>query len=409
VPDEILFLAHRIPYPPDKGDKIRSWHFLAHLASRARVHLGCLVDDPDDRQHLPRLERICASVCAVPISPRLRRAASLRGLLTGEPLTFPYCRDRRLAAWVEDRRRSGRLDLAFAYSSGVAPYLAGDGWDCRRVVDFVDLDSEKWRAYAAEAAGPAAWIWHREARLLATAEVAIARWADASLFAAKRDADEFRARPGVPAERVHAIGNGVDLEAFDPSQPWPRPVEGEGPLMVFTGAMDYRANVDAVTWFAKEVLPLVRERHPTARFAIVGARPTRTVRRLASLPGVLVTGRVPDTRPWLAHADLVVAPLRVARGVQNKVLEAMAMARPVLCTPEAAAGVEAVAGRDFTTVLCSSPVLLAEAVVDLLADPARRQASGRAARKQIDRSYTWRFKLVRLNEVLAGALGYTVS
>ena len=396
---DVLFLAHRLPYPPDKGDKIRSWHFLQHLAGRHRVHLGCLFDDPLDRRHLPLLERLCASVHAVPIHPGRRRIASLCGLLTGEPLSFPYFADRRLSAWVQELARTEHLDLAFAYSSGMAPLIAPGALDVpRRVVDLVDLDSEKWRLYGAETSGPMGWIWGREARHLAAAEVAIAGWADATLLVSEAEAADLRRRPGVPPERVACVGNGVDLAAFDPDRSWPlpAPIPADGvPLLVFTGAMDYRPNIDAVLWFAAEVLP----RLPDVRFAVVGARPPPAVRRLVERPGILVTGRVPDVRPWLAHATLAVAPLRIARGVQNKVLEAMAMGRPVLCTPAAAAGIEAVVAGEIA--VADGAAAFTAAAQALLEDPCRRQAMGAAARRRVEAAYGWQLRLAELDRVLA--------
>lgn len=400
---DILFLAHRLPYPPDKGDKIRSWHFLQHLAGRAQVHLGCLIDDPDDLRHLPRLERICASVHAVEIEPARRRLLSLRGLLTGEPLTFPYFADRRLATWIDKIARTTRLDLAFAYSSGMAPLIAPTALDVpRRVVDLVDLDSEKWRQYGNGDRGPMGWIWRREARRLAAAEVGIAAWADATLLVSEAEAADLRRHPGVPPDQVVCVGNGVDLMAFDPSRAWPSPSAAGAPrtpLLVFTGAMEYRPNVDAVVWFADEVLPRIHAALPAVLFAVVGAKPTKAVLRLAERPGIVVTGRVPDVRPWLAHATLTVAPLRIARGVQNKVLEAMAMARPVLCTSAAAVGIDAVPERDL--VVADDAPAFAAAALALLNDPCRREALGLAGRRRVEAAYDWRCKLAELDQALA--------
>ncbi|MGD9507065.1 MAG: TIGR03087 family PEP-CTERM/XrtA system glycosyltransferase [Geminicoccaceae bacterium] len=399
---EILFLAHRLPYPPDKGDKIRSWHFLRHLAASHRVHLGCLLDDPADHAHLPLLRKLCASVHAVPIRPEVRRLASLRGLLTGEPLTFPYCADRRLRAWIRELAGMVRLDLAFAYSSGMAPLIAPAALDVpRRVVDLVDLDSEKWRLYGAETAGPTGWIWRREAGRLAAAEVAITGWADATLLVSDAEAADLRRRPGVPTARVACVGNGVDLAAFDPNRSWPRPDSlppAGAPVLVFTGAMDYRPNIDAALWFADETLPRLLAHRPDLRFAVVGARPSPAVRRLATRPGILVTGRVPDIRPWLAHATLVVAPLRIARGVQNKVLEAMAMARPVLCTPAAATGLELATGQELA--VADGADAFAAGALALLVDSARRRALAAAACRRVAADYDWRLRLVDLDRIV---------
>ncbi len=400
---DLLFLAHRIPFPPDKGDKIRSWHVLRHLAGKHRVHLGCLVDDHHDLVHLPKLERICASVCAVPIRPWWRRVASLGGLLTGAPLTFGYFADHRLATWIDSLARSTRLDAAFAYSSGVAPLIGPDVLSVgRRVVDMVDLDSEKWRHYGAASQGPMAWIWRREAKCLAAAETAIALWADATLLVTEPEAADLRRRPGVPAGRVMSLANGVDLAAFAPARCWPLPdpqLADGAPLIVFTGAMDYRPNVDAVVWFADAVLPALRARHPSLRFAIVGGSPTALVQSLATRPGIIVTGRVAAVQPWLAHATLAVAPLRIARGMQNKVLEAMAMALPVVCTPEAAKGIEAEVGREL--LVAADAQMFATTILATLADPPMCRAIGAAARRRAESSYDWRARMADLDRIVA--------
>ena len=284
---DLLFLAHRIPYPPNKGDKIRSWHLLRHLAERYRVHLGCFVDDPEDRTHEPVLRALCASCHFARLDPTLARLGSLRGLATGQALTFAYFRDAGLTEWVRATHAARAVAVQFVFSSSMAPFAeaAGD-FRGRRIVDFIDLDSDKWRQYAMSGRAPMRWIHGREAGLLGEAEVAIAARASASLFVSEAEADLFRRRPGVAAERVHGLGNGVDLDYFDPRRDHADPYAAGGPVLAFTGMMDYRANVDAVLWFAAEVLPAIRARHPEARFAVVGAKPDPAVRRLAGQPGV---------------------------------------------------------------------------------------------------------------------------
>lgn len=406
VPDA-LFLAHRIPYPPDKGDKIRSYHLLRHLARRWRVHLGCFVDAPEDWAHVERLRAICAQVRAVPLHPGRRRLLALRGLLRGQPLTFPYHASRGLARWVAGVRAEHAPALELAFSSGMAPYLARPGGTGRplRVVDLVDLDSEKWAAYAAAGRGPLSWLHAREGRRLAAAEVALTRSADATLLVSAAEAADLRRRPGVRATGVHVLGNGVDLDFFDPAGDFPHPApEAAGaPALVFTGAMDYRPNVDAVLRFADAVWPALRRARPDLRWWIVGSRPERRVLGLASRPGVAVTGRVPDVRPWLAHATVAVAPLRVARGVQNKVLEALAMGLPVVASPGAAAGLDP-ATRAILT-LADEPAAMAAAVLRLLADPEARARRALAGRARLAEAYGWPARLAGLDRLVGERLG----
>lgn len=400
---EALFLAHRIPYPPDKGDKNRCFHILRHLARRWRVHLGCLVDDPDDLVHVPRLGEICAQVCAVPIRPRWRRLLALRGLLDGRPLTFPYFASATLARWVEKVRAEHRPALEFAFSSGVAPYLAAGGVSpgAVRVVELDDLDSEKWAAYAAAGRGPLAWLHAREARRLAAAEVALTQTVDATLLLTEAEAADLRRRAGVRLAGVHVLGGAVDTDFFDPCRPCARPAPGAAtaPSIVFTGVMDYRPNVDAVLWFADGVWPRLQAVLPELRWWIVGAKPAPQVQALARRAGILVTGRVPDVRPWLAHATLAIAPLRIARGLQNKVVEALAMARPVVATSSAAAGLDP-ATRALLTV-ADEPGSMAQAIVRLLGDPALRVSLGEAGPRRIVEAYGWPPRLRQLDHLIA--------
>lgn len=333
---DLLFLAHRIPYPPDKGDKIRSFHMLEGLAQHYRVHLGAFIDDPADTVHVERLRAYCQSLYL----PRLRPwVGQLRGLpeaAGGAPLSLARYRHTRFARWVAASLRRHPIQAVYTFSSAMGRYgLTAAPRPVRRVMDFVDVDSEKWRQYADQHGGAMRWIYAREYRTLAGEEARLAAAYDASVLVSEDEAALFRrAHPGVDAQ-VHAIGNGVDLAYFDPGLPHENPYATGETGIVFTGAMDYQANIDGVTWFCREVWPAVRVAAPNARFYIVGQRPAPAVQALAREPGVVVTGRVPDVRPFLAHAAVVCAPLRVARGIQNKVLEALAMGRPVVGTAAA--------------------------------------------------------------------------
>jgi polysaccharide biosynthesis protein PslH len=392
----LLFLAHRIPYPPEKGEKIRAWHQLAHLARRFEVELGCMVDDPADLAHLPFLRTVCAHVEA-PLIPG-RRAAAARALLRvrpGLPLSLGWFHDAGLAAWVRAGLAARRWDAAFVYSSAVAPYVMGREAAAalpRRVLDLVDVDSAKWEAYAADARFPMRQVWAREARtLLAFERRAVAEF-DASLFVSDAEAEHFLAAAPEARGRVHAVENGVDLSRFDPGQAYPDPFAG-APAAVFTGTMDYRPNVEAVAWFAAEVMPLLPE---ALQFWIVGANPSPAVRALAG-GRVHVTGSVADVRPYIAHAAVSVAPLKIARGIQNKVLEAMAMARPVVATPQAFEGVHAVAGRDL---LVAGDAAATAAAVRAVLEGAH-PGLGAAARAAVMAGHDWNGTLA----VLDGLMG----
>lgn len=404
VVKDLLFLAHRIPYPPTKGDKIRSYHILRHLAERYRVHLGAFVDDPADWAHCEPLARLCADICLVPLSPRAARLRSLSALGRGEPLTLPYYRSAKLQAWVDALLSQRGPERVFVFSSAMAQYVESPGYaGRRRVLDFVDMDSDKWRQYAANRRGPLAWVYAREARALLAYERRCAAVFDASLFVSAAEAELFRANAPETTARIGFVENGVDTEFFSPSREYPNPYgEGERAL-VFTGAMDYWANVEAVVWFAEQVFPAVLAAEPQARFYVVGARPSAAVMALAKRAGVVVTGAVADVRPYLAHAGLAVAPLRIARGVQNKVLEAMAMATPVVISPQAADGLRLEPA--LRTVVCADAAAMAERAVQLLS--TGDDGLGPRARQWVVRHYDWERNLAGIERVLEGPAAAT--
>ncbi|MBI4880112.1 MAG: TIGR03087 family PEP-CTERM/XrtA system glycosyltransferase [Planctomycetes bacterium] len=384
----ICYLCHRIPFPPDKGDKIRSFHQVEFLARRHEVDLFTFVDDAADLAHVAALRRMVRRIHVERLWPLSARLWSLRALLGGGPLSFAYFRQGRLRAALQRALRSESYDLAVAFSSAMAPYL--DGWDGPRALDFVDIDSAKWLAYAEQLGRtPLGWLYGREGRALRRLEGALAERAELTVVCSPREEEELCS---FCAPRCAVtVPNGTDVERFSP---------GESPLapldLVFTGAMDYRANADAVLWFAREVLPLVRKERPAARFAIVGSNPGPAVLRLGRLPGVEVTGRVPDVCPYLRAAAVAVAPLRVARGIQNKVLEALACGTPVVATRAALGGI----GEARGVLACETPEEQAAAVLCLLADPARRAALGAEGRAFVVERFRWEVRLEELDALL---------
>ncbi len=411
---DLLFLSHRIPYPPDKGDKIRAWHMFKHLARRFRMHLGCFVDDPDDAAYLAELRPLCADLACIQIDRRTQRLKALLRARPGQPLTLGYFQDARLQRWVDATLARHAIRHIFVYSSAVARYVMrataqGEAptADTVRVLDMVDVDSAKWGAYAATAAWPARVVYAREGRTLLAFERRAARAFNHSIFVNEAEWRHFVEL--APEARAYTgwVDNGVDLAHFSPAldfaDPFPATVSSAGPAsgsraaprLVFTGRMDYRPNIDAVTWFAQAVMPKLRERVPAAQFAIVGAAPVAEVSRLAELPGVLVTGRVADTRPWLAYATIVVAPLLIGRGTQNKVLEGMAMARPVIATPEAFEGVQAMPERDI--LLATGVEQTIERIIDVLS--GRHPDLGTAARRAVELRHDWSVTLARLDDL----------
>ena len=394
----ILFLAHRIPYPPNKGDKLRAYQVLNHWSKQHKVLLGCFVDDPEDVQHTDWLSERCAGTHFARLHPTIALMRSSRAFLTGDPLSLPYYRDQGLARWVRGVAESERPDCAFAYSSVMAQYLPdAQPRPSRVVVDFVDVDSEKWAEYAIPKGFPGRQIYRREARQLLRFDRRVAQQTDASIFVSEPEAELFRTlAPGV-GRKVVAIPNGIDSAFFSPKHAGPKPDIGGPPVIVFTGRMDYWPNVQAVVWFSDAVLPALRERFPCVSFCIVGAHPTSSVRALSLRPGIVVTGAVPDVRPYVGHADVVVAPMRIGRGIQNKVLEGMAMARPVIVTPQALEGIDAVPHRHLLLARdCDEFVHRVETSMN----PDFASSIGEAARERVVEVYNWADSLAKFDRLL---------
>jgi polysaccharide biosynthesis protein PslH len=396
----LLYLVHRLPYPPNKGDKVRSYHLLKHLAARHRVFLGTFVDDPDDEAFVDTVLALCADLHVARLRPTPARIASLAGLLTGEALTLRYYRNAALQRWVTQTAATERLDAVVVFSSSMAPYAEGLGLPT--LVDFVDVDSAKWTQYAANHRWPLSWLYRREGDKLLAYERGLAKRSARSFFVTEKEADLFRRLAPECAPWVEAMSNGVDAEYFAPAASRASPFKaGELPV-VFTGAMDYWPNIDAVTWFALDMLPQLRLRWPALRFHIVGRSPTDAVRALAG-DAVSVSGTVPDVRPYLQHAAVVVAPLRLARGIQNKILEAMAMGRPVVAAQECAEAISAYTGREMMAAADAGSFV--HAVDALLAEPQRAAALGAAGRHRVLLDYSWDAHLSSLDRHLAALPG----
>ena len=405
----ILFLTHRIPYPPDRGDKIRSFHLMEALARLGPLHIGTFADDARDMGFDGDL-----AARAVTHKLVLRRQGKARAGLDAfvgkRPLSVSLFADAALHTYVRQTLATQDISHIVVFSGQMAQYVpldAGQGHARRFLMDFVDVDSEKFTGYGADQTMSAAMrrVYVREGKLLARFEQDIAARADASLFVSEAEAALFRTRAGLDSSQVRALENGIDLVSYDPAIPYAAPAHPDvnltHPLIVFTGQMDYRPNVEAVTIFAEQVLPLIRESSPDAQFAIVGRQPTPDVERLSSLPGVIVTGAVDDVKGWLKVAHVVVAPLRLARGIQNKVLEAMAMAKAVVASPAAAEGIDAVHNRDL--IVADGVEAEAAAVLGLIDAPMRARLIGDAARKRMAERYGWDATLAALPELMGAA------
>jgi sugar transferase (PEP-CTERM/EpsH1 system associated) len=398
---EMLFLSHRIPFPPNRGDKIRSHHLLRRLARIAPVHVGTFADTDEDAAQEVELAGIASSYRLV------RRAKPLivsgvQSLISGQPVGLHAFYDRALAEYVRTALQERPIETIVIFSGQMGQYIPRD-FAGRVVADFVDVDSVKFEEYAAQRQGIAKWAYSREGRLMRNEEARIACRAAVSLLISSEEAALFSARL-TAQERAHAdvrvLRNGIDSGLFDPTDSLPEPALEviDGPRLIFTGQMDYPPNIAAAVRAAERIMPLIRETLPAATLHIVGRNPNDSVKRLHGVNGTRVWGSVHDIRPWLKGADMALVPLEIGRGVQNKVLEAMAMCLPTVLTSAAATGIPAENRTHFLTA--DRDADLASAVCRLVADAAAAREMGQEARAFVVDRFSWSSALADLPEIV---------
>ena len=397
---EILFISHRIPFPPDRGDKIRSHNIVKRLARIAPVHVATFADDDIDMAEEVELAVLARSYKLTRRSKPLV-LAGVQALAARCPVSLTAFYDPDLAAYIQATIANFPISTIYVFSGQMGQYIPAS-YGGRVVVDFVDVDSAKFDAYARKKHSLVAWIDAREARTLRDEEARLAARADVSLFISAAEARLFAERLSpqeLQCADIRVLGNGIDSTYFDPAT-----VEGEVrmaeypyPRLIFTGQMDYAPNVEAAIRAADHILPLIREKFPDASLHIVGRRPTPGLHARDGIGGCTVWGKVDDMRCWLKAADMALVPLTIARGVQNKVLEAMAMALPVVLTPGAATGIGAINGQHLA--IADSDAELAAAAIDLLRDPRRARINGLAARRFVCEEASWQAALAPLAEI----------
>ena len=376
-PLKALFLSQRVPYPPDRGDKISSWRIVERLSREHEVTIIAFSHDEADEAGAEALRAKGFEVVTIAHDENAKKISSLPLLLGKTPLTLGIYGSNELQAEVD--RRVDSADFAFAFSSSMGAFLMPHP-KLPKLVFIGELDSDKWRQYAAAKSFPMSWVFKREARTLFAFEKKLAAAAMENLLVTPLEKEIFDRE--IPNCRSTVLRNGVDLELFHPA-----PERREPGHLVFTGVMDYFPNTEGCTWFVEEVLPLIRQRHPKARLSIVGSRPDRDALALAATPGVTVTGRVESTADWLQRASVAVCPLNIARGVQNKVLEAMACGLGVVATTPASQGTEAVSGTHF--LLADEATTFATEVANLLDSPERAASLGAEARSFMEETRSW--------------------
>lgn len=398
---EILFISHRIPFPPDRGDKIRSHHILKRLARLAPVHVATFADDDADMAEEVELASTAASYRLVRRGKPLV-LAGVQALAARQPVSLSAFHDQSLADYVEEVLAHHDIGTIFVFSGQMGQYVPAS-FTGRLIIDFVDVDSAKFEAYGAKARGVERWVDLREARMLRDEEARLAARADVSLLISAQEAALFSARL-TPQERtaadVRVLGNGIDSVFFDESLVTPELAMRNiaGPRLIFTGQMDYAPNIEAVMRAANRIMPLVRRELPDATFHVVGRKPSEDVEALHGVNGTHVWGRVDDVRTWLKAADMAIAPLEIARGVQNKVLEAMAMSLPVVLTSAAATGIDAIDGQHFA--IADSDEELAAAICALARNPRDATVKGLSARRFVVEKQSWQGALAGLPRII---------
>jgi len=394
---KILFLAHRIPYPPDKGEKIRAFHELKFLGARHTVDLYCFADSESEASQQGALRNYCRRIY-VEVRSRTRiGAGAARSFLRREPLSCGCFFSHKFQAEVQRALATETYDVIFVYCSSMAQYVP---WPLATpvVMDFVDIDSAKWSQYAKRSKPPLSWMYEREARKLAMYEEKWARVSSSTMVTTLQEAALLRGE-GIPPAEV--VSNGVEIPPERDAK-LPEEIRSLQPFALFVGTMNYLPNIDAVEYFAEEILPRIRESHPELKFLIVGRNPTRRVRKLGRKPGVVVTGAVPEVDVYLAGCTTVVAPFRIAQGIQNKVLEALAVGKPIVSTPGPAAAIAARHGE--TLLVADTAGKFADAVVALLEDPALCCRFSKGA-DFVRKNFSWHENLSHLEHLLLQAAG----
>ncbi len=392
---KILYLCHRFPFPPKRGGKIRPFNMIRHLSARHEVHVASIARSTEEAREGEGLAAHCASYDMAQVDNRTQTLRMLLRLPTTSPSSIGYFHSPQLARRIDALLASERFDLVFVHCSSVAPYVSSLR-GTPKILDFGDMDSQKWLEYARFKPFPLSLGYRLEGVKMERAEKRLARCFDLCTATTRAEWETLQSYgTGVASDW---FPNGVDSEYFAPS--------GEAydaDTIAFVGRMDYYPNQESMFDFCARTLPLLRARRPSVKLVIVGADPSPRVQRLAQLPGVSVTGSVADVRPYLHRSALMVAPLNIARGTQNKILEAMAIGVPVVTSRIAAGGVDAVESEHF--LAASTPEEYAAAIHRILDDPAERQRLSRAGRARMLSHHAWEKSMQRLDGIIERCLG----
>mgnify|MGYP002630330002 FL=1 len=385
----ILFLSQRVPYPPNRGDKISTWRLVSRFRREHEVRVLAFAHNQEDLDAAQKLCDMGIQTTAIPHNEFWKKVQSLPLLLTNTPLTLGVYGSKKLQKKVDDLAQWA--DLAYAFSSSMGAFFEHHP-ELQRVLHIGELDSDKWRQYSERTRFPMSAVYRREWRTLREYERRLAHMVTENVLCTHLEQRIFNQE--IPGASSIVLRNGVDLEQF-----FPAPEASEANHLVFTGVMNYLPNVDGCLWFAKDIFPRIQERYPDARFTIIGSHPTPEIQALNNQAGIHVTGFVDSVTGWIQKGAVAVTPLRIARGIQNKVLEAMACGLPVVGTTSATQGVEGQAGRDY--IVADDATLFIDMVCELLADPARGRALGQTARQFVEDNYHWEVAFAPLDDIVA--------
>lgn len=387
---EILYLCHRFPYPPRRGGKIRPFNMIRHLSKRHRVTVASLVRSETEELEGRGLADYATSVLVARVSEPWQTLRMIHRLPSRTPSSMGYFYSRDLERTIQRECNDRRFDLIFVHCSSVAQYVA-DIQGIPKILDFGDMDSQKWLTYALVRQWPFNLGYQIEGRKLEREERRLASSFDVCTCTTRMELDTLR---GYEVDTdTDWFPNGVDAEYFSPGDSAYDPN-----LISFIGRMDYYPNQQCMIDFCDRIFPSIKSQRPETKLIIVGANPSRAIRRLAERPGVSVTGSVSDVRPYVRKSALMVAPLSIARGTQNKILEAMAMGVPTVTSELAAKGVDAVAGEHLLTA--SSPEAYVAAVLRLLDDPNEREHIAEKGRKRVLSHHDWHNSMLRMDAII---------
>ena len=399
---DVMFLVHRIPYPPNKGDKIRSYNILKKLSETYNVHLGAFVDQEEDLKYKDKVGEFCASYKIIKINKIKSRIKSLLGVINSKSFTKTYYENKQFQDWVDSTANKYKIKDVLVFSSSMAQFVEHSSHEfSNKLIDFVDVDSEKWKQYGEGKFSFQKFLYRREYKLLSQYERNIAKQFDISIFVSEQEKNIFLKNNDDLSNKIIFIENGVSEEFLHAElHKLDNPYSKDEKVLVFTGAMDYRANVDAVTWFVNDILPKVLESFPSVMFYIVGSNPVSEVKKLASSPNIVVTGFVDDIRPYISYSSAAIAPLRIARGIQNKVLEAMALGKSVVATKAAMEGISI--PDSISDFVVDEPRNFADKVINLLNKGDQVQCDS-SIKNVVLENYKWSTNLHKFINILEEA------